>query len=77
MLKTYPTLKDLFKQLGLPNNDEDIHSFIERHRPIPETMKLHQVPCWTPAQSAFLEKAIADDGNWSYVADELDTTLRK
>tara|TARA_R110000772_G_scaffold15931_12_gene45777 strand:+ start:1353 stop:1586 length:234 start_codon:yes stop_codon:yes gene_type:complete len=77
MNKVNPTLKDLFKQLGLPNQDADIQSFIELHKPLSETMKLHQAPCWSAAQSAFLEEVISNDGDWSYLADELDTLLRK
>lgn len=77
MEKVNPTVNDLFKQLGLPNSDEEIRSFLERYKPIPETMKLHEVPCWNKAQSAFLEEIIKDDGDWSYLADELDALLRK
>lgn len=77
MEKVNPTLKDLFKQLGLPNKDEEVQSFIVRHKPLPQNMKLHEAPCWTSAQSAFLEEIISNDSDWSYLADELDTQLRK
>jgi len=77
MEKVNPTLNDLFKQLGLPNSDEEIHHFLERYKPIPETMKLYQAHCWNQAQSEFLEQLIEEDGDWSYMADELDALLRK
>lgn len=76
MDKVNPTLRDLFKQLGLPCKDADIHAFIEHYKPIPETIKLHEMPSWTTAQATLLDEAIKNDSDWSYVADALDTLLR-
>lgn len=77
MDKVNPTINDLFKQLGLPSSDVEVQNFIATHGPIAETVRLHEAPCWTTAQAAFLEQVIDDDGDWSYLADELDTLLRE
>lgn len=53
-----PTVNDLFKQLGLPDSDEEVRLFIATHGPIADTVKLHEAPCWTPAQSALLQEII-------------------
>lgn len=77
MAKVIPTLNDLFKQLGLPDSDDEIQAFINAYQPRAETIKLHEAPNWTAAQSALLEEIINEDGNWSYLADHLDVLLRK
>ncbi len=76
MEKPNPTVNDLFKQLGLPHSDEEVRHFVATHGPIPDTVKLHEAPCWTQAQSALLQEIIDDDAAWSYLVDELDALLR-
>jgi hypothetical protein len=76
MAKITPTINDLFKQLGLPDSDEEIQVFINSYKPTSKTVKLYEAPFWTPAQAALLEQIIHEDGNWSYLADHLDVLLR-
>ncbi len=37
-------MTDLFAQLGLASTPQEIRHFIERHRPLPEPMALHEAP---------------------------------
>lgn len=69
-------LDALFAQLGLPNAEEDIDAFIEKHSPVPDDILLCDASFWTPAQSAFLKQAIKDDADWALVVDELSMLLR-
>jgi Protein of unknown function (DUF2789) len=69
-------MANLFAQLGQPNDDAAIASFIESHRPLPEGVRLHEAAFWTPAQACFLHEALVEDADWAEVADELNAGLR-
>ncbi|RIX43501.1 MAG: DUF2789 domain-containing protein [Rhodocyclales bacterium GT-UBC] len=75
MEKHLHSMNQLFAQLGQPNDDAAIDRFIASHRPLPESMQLHEAPFWTPAQACFLREAILQDADWSEVADELNAEL--
>ena len=47
------------------------------HKTIPETTKLYDAPCWTTAQADLLRQIIEEDGDWTYLVDELDALLRQ
>lgn len=66
----------LFAQLGLPNSEEEIETFLEQHSPLPEDVLLYNAPFWTPSQAQFLKQAIKEDADWALVVDELSTLLR-
>lgn len=66
----------LFQQLGLPNSQQDVDAFIEKYRPLGDSVRLDEAPFWNHAQAAFLEAAIAEDSDWCEVVDELDASLR-
>ena len=70
------TLKDLFSQLGLPQDEEEARDFISLHRPLADETKLYQAHWWNPAQAAFLKEAIELDAEWAEAVDELDALLR-
>ena len=70
------TLSNLFAQLGLPGDRDAIDAFIAAHRPLPDALRLHEAPFWTPSQAGFLRESILDDADWSDVIDSLDTELR-
>ena len=53
MEKPIHALKDLFAQLGLPNDAAAIDAFIKAHSPLAETVKVADAPFWTTAQAAF------------------------
>jgi hypothetical protein len=69
-------LSQLFAQLGQPDNEAAIASFIDSHCPLPDHLMLHEAPFWTPSQAAFLREAIVDDADWAEAADELNAELR-
>ena len=70
-------LNALFDQLGLDDTDAAIQAFINRHKPLPGNVELHQADYWNPSQSSFLKQAIDDDADWAEVVDHLDVLLRE
>ncbi len=70
------SLKMLFQQLGLPDEEADIEKFIVRHRPLPRDMEIYEASFWNKSQSAFLKQALDDDAEWSELVDELDAMMR-
>jgi len=70
------SMTNLFAQLGQPNDEAAIARFIESHRPLPESVQLHEAAFWTPSQAGFLHEAIVEDADWAEVADELNAWLR-
>jgi hypothetical protein len=75
MEKPVHDMSSLFAQLGLPNDNTSIMSFIETHRPLPEAMRLSDAPFWTRAQANFLREEWAEDADWAMVIDELNAEL--
>lgn len=69
------TLNQLFAQLGLPNNDEDIERFIQTHSQLAGPVSLADAPYWTPAQATFLREEMLKDADWAEVIDQLNTRL--
>ncbi|MBP6500176.1 MAG: DUF2789 domain-containing protein [Thauera sp.] len=76
MEKPIHALKDLFAQLGLPNDAAAIDAFIKAHSPLPETVKVADAPFWTTAQAAFLREELAEDADWAELVDQLSAALR-
>ncbi len=70
------TLNALFAQLGLDNTDSAIQHFLRVHSPLPENVVLHKASFWNCSQAAFLQQAITEDSEWSYMVDHLDSLLR-
>ncbi|QQD19821.1 DUF2789 domain-containing protein [Spongiibacter nanhainus] len=70
------SMNRLFQQLGLPDSDKDVESFIIRHRPIPRDLELHEASFWTKSQASFLKQALDEDADWAEIVDELDARLR-
>ena len=71
------TMQTLFCQLGLAGDEEQINSFIEKHRPLPRFIALSEADFWNKAQGAFLAEAIEEDSDWCEIVDELDCLLRE
>lgn len=70
------SLRALFLQLGLPEDDASISEFIEKH-PLEFDVKLAQAPFWSASQSDFLKTAIEEDSDWAEAVDHLDAELRR
>lgn len=68
------SMTNLFAQLGLPSEEEDIERFIQRH-PLPSWVSLPEAPFWTPAQAAFLREKMQENADWAEVIDELNVEL--
>ena len=68
--------RDLFRQLGLPDDSPSIESFIAAHGPLPADVRLADAPFWTLGQSQFLREEILEDADWAELVDSLDASLR-
>lgn len=66
---------NLFAQMGLPNQPEQVNKFLREHRLV-DGQVIAAADFWTPAQASFLMEAIADDSDWSELVDHLDAALR-
>jgi len=71
------TLQTLFLQLGLVYSVEQIDAFIDRHKPLPDTIALAEADFWNPSQARFFAEALQEDSDWCELIDELDCRLRK
>ena len=71
------TLNNLFAQLGLPSNDDEIENFIQTHSHLAGYLTLAEAPWWTPSQAAFLREEILKDADWAEVIDQLNARLHK
>ena len=71
------TLKMLFCQLGLDDEEQQIAMFIRMHRPLPPNIPLPEANFWKGAQAAFLAQAIEEDSDWCVLVDKLDCLLRE
>ncbi len=70
-------LEDLFAQLNLPNNKEEVEKFIKEHSPLATDMQLEAASFWNSSQKAFIEEAKQADSDWTEVVDHLDAALRR
>lgn len=75
MEPTNHSLHDLFRQLGLPGEDDAIETFIASHRPLPPGVTLPEASFWTPVQSQFLREAVNGDADWAETVDQLNVRL--
>lgn len=73
----FHNLVSLFEQLGLDSTNEGIAAFIDKNRPVPGNLALHEAEFWNTSQAAFLEEAIDKDADWAEVVDELNLLLRR
>lgn len=70
-----PDMGHLFAQLGLSSDAYSVAHFMQRHTTMGNGVALHEALSWTPSQAAFLREAIALDGEWSGVVDQLNLAL--
>lgn len=74
-METNPhNMSNLFRQLGLPDEQRDIDAFVHTHRLQAHTA-LAEAPFWSAAQARFLTQSLAEDSDWSEVVDELAVRL--
>ncbi|WP_281648021.1 DUF2789 family protein [Parendozoicomonas sp. Alg238-R29] len=70
------TLNELFLQLGLACEDQDIQAFVQTHKLTGQTIPLHKASFWSTSQSGFIKESWQDDSEWCHTIDNLDTWLR-
>lgn len=70
------TLAALFKQLGLPNERQQIDAFLAGHR-LADGQAIAEAPFWNEAQATFLREALEDDSDWAEEVDELACRLSR
>lgn len=75
MQKQHHDFRELFAQLGLPNNDMAIREFVAEHF-LDDRELLADAKFWNTAQAQFLREGWRDDADWALVIDRLDTNLR-
>ena len=68
---------ELFAQLGLPTDEQEIRQFIAAHTPLAESIALADAPFWTKAQATFLREEILRDADWAELVDQLNLALRQ
>ncbi|WP_293265370.1 DUF2789 family protein [Neptunomonas sp.] len=69
-------LTNLFLQLGLAAEENDIELFISSHS-VDEGISLEEAVFWTKGQAQFIKESRANDADWSDMVDELDALLRE
>lgn len=73
---TKPRMSNLFRQLGLPADEDSIANFINTHQ-VAMDAKLTEAPFWTDAQGEFLLEALQLDAAWAITVDQLSEALHK
>lgn len=68
------SLIDLFQQLGLPAEPDDIAAFIESH-PLRPGQRIVDADFWSPSQAEFLRAALLADAEWAVKIDSLAVSL--
>jgi len=69
-------IKDLFMQIGLPNDSYDIDNFIHKNKGIPSSTPIWEADFWTRSQADFLKESYDEDSDWVEAVDHLDALLR-
>ena len=76
MNSSYHRFTELFQQLGLPADVENIKGFLDRHSPLAPSVRLEEAVFWTPAQAALLRDELWQDADWAEIVDQLNAALR-
>lgn len=71
------TMSELFKQLGLSDDQTSIDLFISQHDGACRHCGLVQAPIWSESQRSFLHEAVAQDSEWSMTAEALMAALSR
>ena len=77
MDKTYHHMTDLFAQLGLSSESDDMSCFLAENSPLDAAIRLEEAPFWTNSQAALLHEKILLDADWAVVVDQLNLALRE
>lgn len=77
MNSNYHRFSELFLQLGLPTDINEIQRFLDNHSPLNPSISLEDAPFWSSAQSTLLREEILQDADWAEVVDQLNVALRR
>ncbi|EAR11047.1 DUF2789 family protein [Reinekea blandensis] len=77
MQANFQSLRALFGQLGLPDDDTTIAQFIEKNRINDPDTPLESLSVWSESQKQFLLEARSLDAEWAEPVDELDALLHQ
>jgi hypothetical protein len=69
-------MTNLFRQLGLPADEDSIEKFIHDHQ-LEIDAKMTEAPFWTEAQRQFLAEALQMDAAWAITVDQLSESLHE
>lgn len=72
---SFHNMNSLFAQLGLPESDTAIATFVRDHH-LEGGVRLDQATFWSSAQATFIREALQEDSDWSEMVDQLDARLR-
>jgi len=75
MDQTVHPFSELFAQLGLPDDEASIRTFIATHAPLPADTRLEEAPFWSDAQAQLLREERIEDADWIVVIDQLNVAL--
>jgi hypothetical protein len=73
---TENTLPNLFFQLGLSDQPDEIEAFIKAH-PLEEGVEIENADFWSEGQSQFLKESREFDAAWAESVDELNALLHE
>ncbi len=76
MNSVYYSMANLFQQLGLPSEPEEIDDFVAKHKALSDGVTIAQAPFWNDAQAQFIVQALDSDSEWCEAVDQLDARLR-
>lgn len=72
----FHNMQNLFHQLGLPDDEEAIETFIENHK-LKDGEKIESAAFWSDSQAAFIQECLSADSDWAEVVDQLNVQLRQ
>ena len=72
---TVHSVENLFAQLGLPSETNEVQQFIVTNGRLSTDILLADAPFWTSAQSAFLKEEILMDADWAAVIEQLNVAI--
>ena len=70
------TLKMLFLQLGLKNDDMAMGQFIEEHQ-LKRGQAIENADFWNASQAQFIKESWQDDADWCVIVDQLNSLLHQ
>lgn len=71
---TESNMTNLFLQLGLPAEKDEIAAFIRNHQ-LPEDVRISEAGYWNEGQAQFLREQLVVDADWAIIVDELSEAL--